>query len=187
MATKIYTKTGDAGITSLLGGTRVPKNHHQLEAYGTIDELNAHIGMVASYLLQEKHWTDFFITIQNQLFVIGSLLAVEPNKEETFRLPSFHPKHTTALEHQIDLLTEQLPLLKNFILPSGNQFIATIHIARCVCRRAERYCVTLSHQQKELQDALIYINRLSDFLFVFARYQTKQSGLQESIWKPDSE
>lgn len=175
---KIYTKTGDKGETSLLGGTRVSKAHQKLEAYGTVDELNSNVGMIAS--LNKEH-SDFLNKIQHRLFNIGSLLATE--KEVNFELPSIDVNDITVLELEIDRLNETLPTLKNFILPGGSSSSAQAHIARCVCRRAERRVVAL--QEEKYTILVQYLNRLSDYLFVLSRDLLRLEGKTEVVWEKD--
>ncbi|MBT8326923.1 MAG: cob(I)yrinic acid a,c-diamide adenosyltransferase [Bacteroidia bacterium] len=175
---KIYTKTGDKGETSLLGGTRVSKANQKLEAYGTVDELNSHVGMVAS--LNDNHKT-FLQNIQHRLFNIGSLLATE--KEVSFELPSIKIEDIEVLEQEIDKLNENLPTLKNFILPGGSSSSAQAHIARCVCRRAERRVVALQNENYTI--LVQYLNRLSDYLFVLSRDLLRIEEKEEVIWEKD--
>lgn len=177
---KIYTKTGDKGKTSLLGGKKVSKSHLRIEAYGTVDELNSHVGLLAAYTINEPYQA-FLLTVQHQLFNLGSLLAVDG--EQPFPLPSVSNEDVVAIEKEIDNLTSQLPVLKQFILPGGHREVAFCHIARCVCRRAER-CVVRLHETDLVDEILIkYLNRLSDYLFVLARMMTKNLGASEVVWK----
>lgn len=182
MAIKIYTKTGDQGKTSLIGGTKVPKSHIRIEAYGTVDELNSYIGLV------NDHFTDTKLVlkeIQDRLFTIGSSLACDPDKEPKMKIPDLKEEDITTLEKQIDTMNEVLPAMRSFILPGGHVAVSTIHIARCVCRRAERCCVNM--QQHELfVDPLVikYLNRLSDYLFVLARYAGHLLQVSEIPWQP---
>src|SRR5580765_5884188 len=165
MALKIYTNTGDQGKTGLIGGTRVPKNNIRIESYGTIDELNSFIGLLADYL-QEEHGKNILREIQDRLFTIGSILASDPNKNLKMKIPALVEGDIDLLEKEIDSMEEKLEPMKFFILPGGHVTVSTAHIARCVCRRAERSCVTL--QENESIDPVIlkYLNRLSDYLFV---------------------
>jgi len=184
MATKIYTKTGDDGTTSLLGGTKVSKSHVRIEAYGTIDELNSHIGLLRDWLQDEKSRVQLK-AIQDELFVIGSLLACDPDKEMKMMLPFIDESHLLKLEAEIDRMTEVLPEMKHFILPGGQQAISQAHICRCVCRRAERLCVHLKDMNEDVDVFLIqYINRLSDYLFVLARYTGHLLGIADIPWMP---
>lgn len=179
---KIYTKTGDHGQTSLIGGVRVSKAHIRIESYGTVDELNSWIGMLRAYGLENS--TDTLLNnIQNQLFVIGSHLAADPEKSR-MQLPEFDPAFTLALEDGIDGLQANLPELKNFVLPGGNQPASAAHLARCVCRRAERLVVALSEHEAVNQHLLEYLNRLSDYLFTLARNLCVSVGNEEIRWQP---
>lgn len=185
MATKIYTKTGDAGHTSLLGGAKVSKSHSRIEAYGTVDELNAHIGLVNDHLAQHMLSNTVLHHVQNKLFIAGSLLAVEPGKDFRFSLPQLHEDDVLLLEQEIDKINMHLPELKNFILPGGHIAVSAIHVARCVCRRAERICVRVEEEKNpEVQNLVIkYLNRLSDYLFVLARFAALHLGVQEVLWQ----
>lgn len=184
MALKIYTKTGDGGNTSLIGGTKVPKNDVRIETYGTVDELNSWIGMVADQLGDAEFKTDLK-EIQDRLFTIGSLLATDAEQEVKMKLPDLHATDIEMLERRIDSMTEQLPPMKSFILPGGNVAVSSIHIARCVCRRAERLAVGLRQHDLFVDDRVIrYLNRLSDYLFTLARYAAQKSGVEEVAWKP---
>lgn len=184
MATKIYTKTGDEGKTSLLGGTKVFKNNMRIEAYGTIDELNAHIGLVIDYT-PDEHQRYILLKVQNHLFVIGSLLACDGRKETGIHLPELKEENVTLLELEIDGMQAQLPPMKNFILPGGHMAVSSTHIARCVCRRTERCCVNLQQHNEFVQPLIIkYVNRLSDYLFTLARFTALQLNAPETIWKP---
>jgi len=178
---KIYTKTGDKGETSLFGGTRVSKDHIRIEAYGTIDELNACIGLIRDYLDAEDL---LLITeIQNRLFNIGSILATE--KQSNFPIPSIKVEHIEVLEKWMDKTDETLPKLSNFVLPGGHPSVAHTHLARTVCRRSERRVISLS-ESTEIPDNLIkYLNRLSDFLFILARKLTFSNEAEEILWKKD--
>ena len=173
---KIYTKTGDKGQTSLLGGTRVSKSHQKLEAYGTVDELNSQIGMIAS--VSQDH-SDFLKNIQHKLFNIGSILATE--KEVNYKLPSIGEQDINRLEDEIDRMNEALPALKNFVLPGGSVANAQAHIARCVCRRAERRVVALDNQNYDI--IIQYLNRLSDYLFVLGRDLLRLDNKDEVVWQ----
>jgi cob(I)alamin adenosyltransferase len=184
MAYKIYTKTGDKGTTSLIGGTKVPKSHLRIESYGTVDELNSYIGLVSDNIT-DAHSKDILKEIQDRLFTIGSSLACDPDKEPKMKIPDLKEEDITLLEKEIDTMNEVLPVMKSFILPGGHVAVSTTHVARCVCRRAERICVNM--QQHDLfVDALVtkYLNRLSDYLFVLARYIGHLTGAAEIAWKP---
>jgi cob(I)alamin adenosyltransferase len=184
MAIKIYTKTGDAGKTSLIGGTKVAKSNIRIDSYGTIDELNSFIGMVRDQL-NDTPSKDVLKEIQDRLFTIGSSLACDPDKEPLMKIPDLKEEDVTFLEHQIDKMNETLPAMKNFILPGGHLAVSTTHVARCVCRRAERICV-LMQENDEFVDPLVlkYLNRLSDYLFVLARYIGHLLNAEEIAWKP---
>ena len=184
MALKSYTKTGDLGNTSLIGGTKIPKSHIRIEGYGNIDELNSYIGLISDYLQGEAK-KNVLKEIQDRLFTIGSSLACDPDKETGMHIPDLKEGDILFLEREIDSMNDALPPMKHFILPGGHMAVSTIHITRCVCRRAERGVVNLL-QHEEFVDPLIikYLNRLSDFLFVLARYAGKQLGVQEVIWMP---
>ena len=173
---KIYTRTGDAGQTSLAGGKRVAKTHPRLEAYGTVDELTSHLGLLSALVTEESDKKTLF-TVQQSLFAISSLLATEP--ESKWQPEPFSPTHTEALEAEIDRLQAQVPPMRCFIVPGGCQAAAQAHVCRTVCRRAERRMLTLSEQCEVSADALRYINRLSDYLFVFARYLNASRGITE--------
>ena len=178
---KIYTKTGDNGTTALYGGKRLSKGELRIEAYGTVDELNSYLGLVATYL-KEKEYYDLFIDIQNRLFDIGTHLAAEPGKKNLV-LPEIPESKVTVLEIFIDKMNEKLPELKFFILPGGNKAASVCHIARTVCRRAERCVVRLSENDSVEKILIQYLNRLSDFLFVLARKFVHDANDQEIVWK----
>ncbi|HEY0297896.1 MAG TPA: cob(I)yrinic acid a,c-diamide adenosyltransferase [Arachidicoccus sp.] len=182
---KIYTKTGDKGKTSLIGGSRVNKNDLRVECYGTVDELNAHIGLVNDEL-KSISLENILSEIQNNLFVIGSLLACDTNKAIKSSLPGLSEKDVILLEKEIDTMSESLPKMTHFILPGGHIIVSHAHIARTVCRRAERLCVAL---YSETGDETIllpvkYLNRLSDYLFVLARFIAKGLNAEEIKWVP---
>jgi cob(I)alamin adenosyltransferase len=183
MAFKIYTKTGDRGNTSLIGGTKVPKSHLRIESYGTIDELNSHIGLCIDSITQD-HSKLLLKEIQDRLFTIGSSLACDPEKEPRMKIPDLKIADIEILETEMDKMDAELPEMKSFILPGGHVAVSQLHIARCVCRRAERICV-LMQQQEMFVDSLViqYLNRLSDYLFMLARYIAFQLGVQEIPWK----
>ncbi|HYJ37434.1 MAG TPA: cob(I)yrinic acid a,c-diamide adenosyltransferase [Chitinophagaceae bacterium] len=183
MALKIYTKTGDKGSTSLIGGTRVPKSDLRIEAYGTIDELNSYVGLVNDHQ-QNADTTTILREVQDRLFTIGSSLACDPEKEPKLKIPDLKKTDIEFLEKQIDKMNEELPPMKSFILPGGHIAVSTTHVARCVCRRAERICVSMQQQKMEIEPLIIqYLNRLSDFLFVLARFIGHQLKVQEIPWK----
>lgn len=176
MAFKVYTKTGDKGETGLFGGKRLPKSHLRIESYGTVDELNSYIGLVKDYydlaVLKE---------IQDRLFSIGGMLATDPDKK--MMELDLSDKDIKILETFIDQWEEELPALKNFILPGGHSTVSFCHIARCVCRRAERRVVALAMEEEVPALIVQYLNRLSDFLFVLSRKIGKDLGVSEVIWK----
>lgn len=184
MSTKIYTKTGDQGQTSLIGGTKVPKSHMRIESYGTVDELNSFIGLVSDQFAHE-HSKIILKEIQDRLFTIGSSLACDPEKDTKMEIPDLKEEDINLLEKEIDVMNDVLPVMKNFILPAGHVAVSTAHVARCVCRRTERACVNMQ-QQDMFVDALVvkYLNRLSDYLFVLARYIGYTLNVPEVIWKP---
>jgi|SRR5690606_5188211 len=183
MAFKIYTKTGDKGSTSLIGGVRVPKNHIRIESYGTVDELNSYMGMVRD-MAQNTLVTEWLHEIQDRLFTIGSVLATDPGKEVKMKLPDLHDNDVIWLEQKIDEMNETLPEMRSFILPGGQLAASTAHVARCVCRRAERICVGMQQQEEVVPEIIIrYLNRLSDFLFVLARYISHINGVEDTPWR----
>ncbi|HPH89595.1 MAG TPA: cob(I)yrinic acid a,c-diamide adenosyltransferase, partial [Ferruginibacter sp.] len=170
MASKIYTKTGDAGKTSLIGGTKVSKSHLRIETYGTTDELNSYIGLVSD-LVTDDHSKVILKEIQDRLFTIGSSLACDPHKEPLMKIPDLKEADVELLEREMDKMNESLPAMKFFILPGGHPAVSTTHVARCVCRRAERLCVNMQEHELFVDPLVIkYINRLSDYLFVLSRY-----------------
>ncbi|MFL5728269.1 MAG: cob(I)yrinic acid a,c-diamide adenosyltransferase [Cytophagaceae bacterium] len=179
---KIYTKTGDLGETSLIGGTRVLKSNERIEAYGTIDELNSYIGLLRDQEVNASR-RDLLKEIQDRLFTIGSLLASDPQKSK-MKVPDLREEDVKLLESTIDEMEKKLEPLKEFVLPGGHPSVSFCHIGRCVCRRAERLTVAL--QQKEPVTALIiiYLNRLSDYLFVLSRLMCKELKAEEVTWKP---
>ncbi len=184
MALKIYTKTGDKGTTSLIGGTKVSKANIRIESYGTVDELNSFIGLCSDTVKDEK--SEIVLKeIQDRLFTIGSSLACDPEKEPQFALPDLKEDDITFLEKEIDAMNELLPPMKNFILPGGSIAVSNLHIARCVCRRAERICVNMQ-DNNIFVDAIVtkYLNRLSDYLFVLARYILHINKINEVAWMP---
>ena len=183
MSFKIYTKTGDKGATSLIGGTRVPKNHIRIESYGTVDELNAYLGMVND-LSAQPEISEWLHEIQDRLFTLGAELATTPEKEVKMKLPDLHPEDVTWLEARMDQMNEVLPEMRSFIIPGGNLAASTCHVARCVCRRAERLCVGMQQQEEQVPELVIqYLNRLSDFLFVLSRYLSHNAGAAELPWR----
>ena len=184
MAFKIYTKTGDLGKTSLIGGTKVLKSHLRIESYGTVDELNSYIGLVNDNLTDD-HSKVILKEIQDRLFTIGSSLACDPEKEPLMKIPDLKETDIELLEKEIDTMNETLPVMKSFILPGGHIAISIIHVARCICRRAERICVHLQQENIFVEPLVIkYLNRLSDYLFMLARYTGHLLGVPEIAWKP---
>jgi cob(I)alamin adenosyltransferase len=184
MSLKIYTKTGDKGNTSLIGGTKVPKSDLRIEAYGTVDELNSFIGLCRD-LITDEPARELLQSVQDRLFVVGAALACDPEKEPKMKIPDLLPEDVTALEKAIDKMNETLPVMKFFILPGGHPTVSQLHVARCVCRRAERCCVRLELESKEVEPIILqYLNRLSDYLFVLARYIAHETGIAEIAWKP---
>ena len=180
---KIYTKTGDKGKTSLIGGTKVPKNDIRIETYGTVDELNSWIGLLNDQLNDEELKGELK-EIQDRLFTVGSSLATDAEKEPKMKLPDLHQADISFLEKQIDLMTARLPEMKSFILPGGHPTVSSIHIARCVCRRAERLAVNMQQNELFIDEKVIqYLNRLSDYLFTLARYAGQKLGVSEVAWK----
>lgn len=184
MALKIYTKTGDLGKTSLIGGTKVPKSHLRIETYGTVDELNSNIGLVSD-LLADQHSKDILKEIQDRLFTIGSSLACDPEKEPLMKMPDLKESDIVLLEKEIDAMNDVLPPMKFFVLPGGHVAISTAHVTRCVCRRAERLCVNMQEHELFVDPLVIkYLNRLSDYLFVLSRYVGHLLQVAEIPWKP---
>jgi cob(I)alamin adenosyltransferase len=181
MATRIYTKTGDKGQTSLIGGTRLPKHHQRIEAYGTVDELNSNIGLLRD-LITPAHEGQL-LAIQDRLFTMGSNLAADPEKNK-MQLPQLFEEDITALEKSIDDMNGVLPEMKSFVLPGGHPHVSHCHIVRCVCRRAERAVVRLSDTEKVDEIHIRYLNRLSDYLFMLARLLVKELNVKEMPWKP---
>lgn len=181
MSMKIYTKTGDDGTTSLIGGTKVSKSHLRIEAYGTVDELNSYIGLCKD-LLTDEQGKKVLLEIQDRLFTIGSSLACDPIKEQKMKIPDLEEADIELLEKEIDRMNDVILPMKNFILPGGHTTLSHLHIARCICRRTERCCVRL---EQEAEGIIIkYLNRLSDYLFVLSRYTGHQMNIEETPWKP---
>ena len=182
MAFKIYTKTGDDGTTGLYGGARVPKYDLRIEAYGTVDELNSYIGLIRDQALKQET-VSVLLEVQDRLFTIGAILATQPGKKN-LSVPALFPEDIDLLEKEIDRMDTLLPPMKHFILPGGHTTVSFIHIARCVCRRAERLTVHLA-AQKEVDELIIkYLNRLSDYLFTLARMIAQEVGANEQPWIP---
>lgn len=184
MAFKIYTKTGDLGKTSLIGGTKVPKSNIRIDAYGTIDELNSFVGLTADHLTHQPS-KNILKEIQDRLFTIGSSLACDPDKESQLKIPDLKEGDIVLLEKEIDKMNEELSEMKSFILPGGHVAISNAHVTRCVCRRAERICVNMQEHELFVNPLIIkYLNRLSDYLFVLARYIGHLLGVDDIPWKP---
>ncbi|MGS4345053.1 cob(I)yrinic acid a,c-diamide adenosyltransferase [Myroides sp. DW712] len=189
---KIYTKTGDQGTTALFGGTRVPKYHIRVESYGTVDELNAHIGLIRDQVVEEQDRATL-LAIQHDLFTVGAILATDPEKErlkngkERLTIARITAETVATLEREIDRLDANLPLMTHFILPGGHTTVSFCHIARCVCRRAERLSVQLHEIDPLEAEVLMYLNRLSDYLFVLARKLTLDFQAEEIKWIPARE
>ncbi|MBK7343199.1 MAG: cob(I)yrinic acid a,c-diamide adenosyltransferase [Saprospiraceae bacterium] len=181
MAFRIYTKTGDQGETGLFGGQRLSKDDLRIEAYGTIDELNASVGSLADEVLSAEI-KDILRLIQHDLFVIGSHLATMPGKN--LSLPPLPEAQIQVMESLMDLWDETLPPLKNFILPGGHSTVSKAHLARCICRRAERRTISLSRREKISPQIVVYLNRLSDFFFMLGRKLALDLGVTEIIWEP---
>lgn len=179
---KIYTKTGDKGITSLIGGTRVAKHHIRIESYGTVDELNSYIGLINDQDIT-AHDKEILKQVQDRLFTIGSSLAADPEKSR-MQIPDLYETDIKLLEEEIDLMDKALPELRHFILPGGNNAISFCHIARCVCRRAERVTIHLSAESPVDDKVIMYLNRLSDYLFTLARKIAMENKIPENQWIP---
>jgi cob(I)alamin adenosyltransferase len=182
MAFKIYTKTGDKGQTSLLGGTKLPKQHLRIEAYGTIDELNSHIGLVRDSI-SDSESVQLLLNIQDRLFTIGSHLASDPLKNK-IQLPPIFEDDIITLENAIDKINDIVPEMKSFVLPGGHLHVSYCHIARCVCRRAERSVLRLAELEVVEEIHYKYLNRLSDYLFMLSRLLTHIYKAPEIAWKP---
>ncbi len=181
MAFKIYTKTGDKGDTGLFGGKRIPKDDLRIEAYGTIDELNAVVGMLTDEVVTPEI-SKFLRLLQSDLFIIGSHLATVPGK--SLNLPPLPIEQVNVMENQMDLWDAQLAPLKNFILPGGHPVVSKAHLARCVCRRAERRVISLARQEEVSPDIVIYLNRLSDLFFMLGRKLAHDLEIEEIKWEP---
>ena len=213
MASRIYTKTGDKGTTSLIGGTKVPKSHLRIETYGTVDELNSFVGLLGDQLALPQNpaaknpatenpaaenpaaekspvpdWSPtrtFLREIQDRLFTVGSSLACDPEKEPKLRIPDLKEEDLTALEKSIDEMDSVLPPMKSFVLPGGHVTVSTTHIVRCICRRAERSCVRMQEEGLFVDPLVIrYLNRLSDYFFELSRYIAHQLRVEEIPWRP---
>ena len=186
---KVYTKTGDQGTTALFGGTRVPKDHIRIESYGTVDELNSYIGLIRDQEMN-AHYKDILIEIQDRLFTVGAILATPPEKEVmkngALRLQNLGiiESDIELLENEIDAMEDSLPQMTHFVLPGGHTTVSYCHITRCVCRRAERLAVHLSHNEPVAEIVIKYLNRLSDYLFVLARKLSSDLQADEVKWIP---
>lgn len=186
---KIYTKTGDKGTTALFGGTRVPKHHIRIECYGTVDELNSYIGLIRDQEIDE-HKKKVLLQIQNNLFIAGSILATDPDKailksgKELLKIEKIKEEDVNMLENEIDKMNKFLPQMTHFILPGGHTTVSYCHISRCVCRRAERLASHLNEIEPINELVLMYLNRLSDYLFVLARMLTQELQIEEIKWTP---
>lgn len=187
---KIYTKTGDKGTTALFGGTRVPKYHLRIESYGTVDELNSYIGLIRDQDI-DNLTKEALTRIQNELFTLGAMLATPPEKEtlksgkERLNIPKINEASISFLETEIDNMNDTLPPMTHFVLPGGHQTVSFCHVARCVCRRAERLSVALNDEEGIDNNVLMYLNRLSDYLFVLARKLTQTLQAEEIKWIPE--
>ena len=179
---KIYTKTGDKGTTALFGGARVPKHHIRIESYGTVDELNAYIGLLRHRNIGSEN-QGILGEVQDRLFTLGSILASDP-KKDNLKVPQLSSNDIELLEKEIDRMTGLLPEMRSFVLPGGNDSVAFCHIARCVCRRAERLTVQLNEIEPIDPLVIAYLNRLSDYLFTLSRLISQQDNAPEVPWKP---
>ncbi|MBL0049065.1 MAG: cob(I)yrinic acid a,c-diamide adenosyltransferase [Bacteroidetes bacterium] len=182
MAFKIYTRTGDTGETSLIGGTRVPKHHIRIESYGTVDELNSYVGLIKDQEI-DAHSKSILAEIQDRLFTIGSSLASDPEKSK-MKIPDLKQEDISLLESEMDEMDAKLPEMRSFVLPGGHPIISFCHIARCVCRRAERNTIHLAENNFVAPLVVQYLNRLSDYLFVLSRFLSLQLKVNETPWKP---
>jgi cob(I)alamin adenosyltransferase len=186
---KVYTKTGDKGTTALFGGTRVPKHHIRIECYGTVDELNSYIGLIRDQEIN-SNYKNVLIHIQDRLFTVGAILATDPEKailksgKERLNIPKISSENVSLLEKEMDAMNESLPQMTHFVLPGGHQTVSFCHIARCVCRRAERLATALNEIERIEAHTLMYLNRLSDYLFVLARKLTLDNKATEIPWIP---
>jgi len=187
---KIYTKTGDKGTTSLFGGTRVSKHHIRIDSYGTVDELNSYIGLIRDQEIDQTS-KETLVKIQNELFTVGAMLATPVDKEtlkngkERLNINKISDTSILFLENEIDRMNQLLPQMTHFILPGGHTTVSFCHIARCVCRRAERLTVAINEEEEGINvDVIRYLNRLSDYLFVLARKLSKDLQANEVKWVP---
>jgi len=186
---KIYTKTGDKGTTALFGGTRVPKYHIRIDSYGTVDELNSYIGLIRDQEIDPRS-KEILMHIQDKLFTVGAILATDPEKsilksgKERLNIPKIDEEDITLLEQEMDQMESTLPPMTHFVLPGGHTTVSYCHIARCVCRRAERLATLLNDEEPFDERVLKYLNRLSDYLFVLARKLSKDLQAEEIKWIP---
>ena len=186
---KIYTKTGDNGTTALFGGTRVPKHHIRIDSYGTVDELNSHIGLIRDQEIN-SHYQEVLMEIQDLLFTVGAVLATDPEKatlkngKDRLNIPRISEDNIEVLEREMDTMNAELPPMTHFVLPGGHQTVSFCHIARCVCRRAERLASALYEIEPFEEHTLKYLNRLSDYLFVLARKLSHDLQANEIKWIP---
>lgn len=187
---KIYTRTGDKGTTALFGGTRVEKHHIRIESYGTVDELNSHLGLIRDQQI-DAHYKQMLIGIQEKLFTVGAILATDPAKatlksgKERLNIPKINEADITLLETEMDSMNDALPPMTHFVLPGGHTTVSYCHIARCVCRRAERLATFLNAKEPIDEAVLRYLNRLSDYLFVLARKLSNDLQAEEIKWIPE--
>jgi len=186
---KVYTKTGDKGTTALFGGTRVPKHHIRIDSYGTVDELNSYIGLIRDQEI-DANPKEILVQIQDKLFTLGAILATDPEKsilkngKERLNIPKIEEEDIAVLETEIDAMEKNLPPMTHFVLPGGHTTVSYCHIARCVCRRAERLASALNEISPFDERALKYLNRLSDYLFVLARKLSHDLQANEIKWIP---
>lgn len=189
---KIYTKTGDQGMTALFGGTRVPKHHIRIESYGTVDELNSYLGLLRDQAI-DKSYKILLTEIQDKLFTVGAILATDPKKavlkngKQRLNIPKISNADIQRLEIEIDRMDHALPPITHFVLPGGHPTVSFCHIARCVCRRAERLAAAVNDIEPFEAQTLIYLNRLSDYLFVLARKLSQELQAEEIKWIPKKE
>jgi cob(I)alamin adenosyltransferase len=184
---KVYTRTGDDGTTGLVGGARAPKDSARIEAYGTVDELNAAVGLARAALAASRarpRLEPCLLRVQNELFNLGAELAT-PDAARRARSPAVAERHVEALEREIDALNEELPELRSFVLPGGGEVSARLHLARTICRRAERRTLALGRVEPIGDHAVKYLNRLSDALFVLGRWAAHADGEPEPLWEPE--
>ncbi len=181
---KIYTKTGDKATTALFTGKRVPKHHIRIESYGTVDELNAFLGMVRDQA-EDAAIKSLLAQIQNKLFTVGAILATEPSKDNRLKIPRIEEPDILVLEKEMDRMNEELPEMTHFILPGGHPTVSYCHIARTVCRRAERMISYLNEAEAVPEGVLKYMNRLSDYLFVLSRKLSRDLQAEEVKWIPE--